>query len=292
MIFKLQPQFKEKVWGGNKIHLNYDYDCSEHTGEAWGISAHKNGSSIIKNGPFKGQSLRELYQNKKALFGDYPSNEFPILIKVIDAMDDLSIQVHPGDDYARKYENSLGKTECWYILETEKNTDIIIGHKAKSKSEFEKYIQNNDFESILNKFPIKKEENFNIYAGTIHAICKGTLLLEIQQSSDVTYRLYDYNRLSNGHLRELHMDKAMDVINFPDKALSNEKPTNLFDYLILKNKGESDHQAHLYGDYIFIIEGQGQINQMPINKGEFLIVTSREEYQLLGTFKYARIHIQ
>jgi mannose-6-phosphate isomerase class I len=291
MIIKLQPEFKEKVWGGNKIHTKFGYNTSDNTGEAWGISGHKNGSSTIIDGPYKGKTLRELYQSHKELFGHYQSDEFPILVKIIDATDDLSIQVHPDDAYAKAYENSLGKTECWYILETEENTQIIIGHKAKSKDDFLKHMNNNDFESILNKFPIYPEDTFNIYAGTIHAICKGTLLLEIQQSSDVTYRLYDYNRLSNGVLRDLHIDKAMDVIPFPDRPLSKEKPKDLFDYQIQENKLNTPHRAHIYGDYLFIIDGQGKIDQTPFTKGEFLMISSEENYHLTGDFKYAKVQI-
>ena len=233
MILKLKPLFYDKVWGGSKLKNDLGYDCSSKTGEAWGISAHKNGSSIITNDKYKGKTLRELYYTKKELFGNYPSEEFPILIKVIDANNDLSIQVHPDDQYAKKYENSFGKTECWYILDTEKNTDIIIGHKAKDIEELKSYINNNDFESVLNKFQIQKGDQFNIYSGTIHAICKGTLLLEIQQSSDITYRIYDYKRLDNGKLRELHIDKALDVIKFPDNILKSYKLTNLFDFSII-----------------------------------------------------------
>lgn len=291
MIFKLQPVFKEKVWGGHKIHTHYQYDCSNQTGEAWGISGHKHGSSIIKNGPFSGKTIRELYTDQPSLFGHYKGDEFPILVKVIDACDDLSIQVHPGDLYARKHENSLGKTECWHILDVEEDTDIIIGHQAKDKSEFIEYIQNNQLEKILNRFKIKKGDEFNIYAGTIHAICKGTLLLEIQQSSDVTYRLYDYNRLSNGHLRELHMDQALDVIKFPDKHLNPNKPTKLFDYHILNNHQSSNHQAHLYGDYLFILDGEATMNDIKVNKGDFLMVTSKDKYTINGQLKYAKIEI-
>lgn len=292
MIFKLQPIFKEKVWGGNKIHSIYQYNCSDQTGEAWGISGHKHGASIIINGPYAGKSIRDLYHEERSLFGNYQGDEFPILVKIIDACDDLSIQVHPGDIYAKKYENSLGKTECWHILDVEKNTDIIIGHKAKDKSEFIKYMASNHLEDILNRFKINQGDEFNIYAGTIHAICKGTLLLEIQQSSDVTYRLYDYNRLSNGALRELHINKALDVIKFPDNVLNPSKPTKLFDYHILNHHQSTNNQAHLYGDYLFILDGAGSINDISINKGDFLMVSSKDPYTLSGQIKYAKIEIK
>lgn len=286
MIMKLQPRFFDKVWGGNKIHSNYHYNCSDHTGEAWGISGHKNGSSIVINGPFINKTLRELYVSRKELFGYYPSDEFPILIKVIDATDDLSIQVHPGDEYARIHEQSLGKTECWTILDTDPNTSIIIGHHAKSLDEIKESIRNNTLETLLNKFPIKKGDQFNIYSGTVHAICKGTLLLEIQQSSDITYRLYDYNRLSNGTLRELHIDKALDVIKVPDNVLSPNKPKHLFDFNILQNIEIQTKTANQYGDYLFILQGTGQFNDIDVSKGDFLFIPANEQYQVKGNLEY------
>jgi mannose-6-phosphate isomerase class I len=291
MILKLKPLFYDKVWGGNKLKSDYKYNCSDKTGEAWGISGHKSGSSTIENGAYAGKTLRELYSSNRELFGNYPTKEFPILIKVIDAADDLSIQVHPNDSYAREVENSLGKTECWYILDADKDTDIIIGHKARTIQEFKEFVAKNDFESVLNIFPIKKGDQFNIYSGTIHAIRKGTVLLEIQQSSDVTYRLYDYNRLSNGSLRELHLDKALDVIKCPDKSLAKEKPKHLFNYHILDNQGISENLSHKYGDYIFILEGKGKMNDTEITKGDFLVVTANSDYLLEGKFKYFKSNI-
>jgi len=285
MILKLKPQFFKKVWGGNKLKNVYNYDCSDKTGEAWGISGHKNGSSTILNGIYKGKTLRELYNSNRELFGNYKTDEFPILIKIIDAMDDLSIQVHPGDDYARKYEDSLGKTECWYILDADKDTNIIIGHKTKTIDEFKKFVADNDFESVLNKFPINKEDTFYIYSGTIHAICKGTLLLEIQQSSDVTYRLYDYNRLSEGKLRDLHLDKALDVIKFPDNELATEKPIDLFDFYTELNESNTNKIADIYGDYIFILEGLGTFNDLKVSKGDFIFVTTKSQYLVKGNLK-------
>ncbi|MBI9009930.1 MAG: class I mannose-6-phosphate isomerase [Tenericutes bacterium] len=291
MILKLKPLFYEKVWGGHKLKDNFNYPCTNKTGEAWGISGHKSGSSVIENTKFKGKTLRELYASNRELFGNYQGDEFPILIKVIDAMDDLSIQVHPNDDYAKKVENSLGKTECWYILDCEKDSDIIVGHKANTIKEFKEYVDNNDFESVLNIFPIKKGDEFNIYSGTIHAIGKGTVLLEIQQSSDVTYRLYDYNRLADGKLRELHLDKALDVIKCPDKEKALNKPTDLFDYQILDNTVTTTHKSHQYGNYIFILEGSGTFNDVTVTKGDFLIVTANEAFTIEGNMSYFKAQI-
>jgi mannose-6-phosphate isomerase class I len=286
MIFKLEPLFFDKVWGGNKIRNNYHYNCSDHTGEAWGISAHKNGSSVIVNGVYKGKTLRELYASNKELFGYYKNDEFPILIKIIDATDDLSIQVHPTDEYARIYENSSGKTECWYILDAEKDASIVIGHHAKTLDEIKKSIQGNTIESLLNKFPIKKGDQFNIYSGTIHAICKGTLLLEIQQSSDITYRLYDYNRLSNGKLRKLHIEKALDVIKIPDNKLSQIQPKDLFDYRIVQSTNKTIKTSNSYGDYIFILNGKGSFNNLDVKKGDFIFASANTEYNITGDIEY------
>lgn len=288
MILKLKPVCLDKVWGGSKLKDIYSYDCSNKTGEAWGISAHQQVSSTIISEPYQGMTLRQLYLQERQLFGHYPKPEFPILIKVIDAMDDLSIQVHPDDDYAKEHENAYGKTECWYILDADPNTDIIIGHKAKDRASFIKAMETQQLETILNKFPVKKGDLFNIYAGTVHAICKGTLLLEIQQSSDVTYRLYDYNRLDKGKLRDLHIDQALDVIRFPDNALAKHKPTHLFDFEIVEPMQSTTRQADIYGDYIFILEGEGFFDDVKVNKGDFIFATSKTQYEVKGHIKFFR----
>lgn len=292
MIFKLKPVFFTKVWGGNKLKETYGYDCPNNTGEAWGVSGHANGSSYILNGELKGMSLRQLYRFDKSYFGNYHTKEFPILIKAINANQDLSVQVHPNDEYARIHENSLGKTECWYILDADKDTEIVIGHKAKDKEEIKEHLANNTLEKLLNRFPIKKHDLYCIYSGTIHAICSGTTLLEIQQSSDITYRLYDYNRLSNGKLRELHIEKALDVITIPGDNLTNKIPNKLFDFKVFENKDSKDHKADIYGDYIFITEGSGSFGGIEVKKGDFIFATSETLYKITGNLSYVLTNIK
>lgn len=292
MIIKLQPAFVDKLWGGNKLHQDYGYDCSDSTGEAWGISTHMHGLAIIKNGPYKGTSFKELFETHRELFGNYPGKEFPILIKLIHAEDDLSIQVHPDDAYARKYENSFGKTECWYILDAEKNTEIIIGHNMNSKQEFIEEMEQNNWDRILHRFPIHKDDSFCVRSGTIHAICKGTLLLEIQQSSDVTYRLYDYDRKYKGKHRELHIDKALDVISFPSNPVTSKQPTHLFDFTVDTLEGSKHVTSDQYGDYIFIMDGIGSVNSLPLKKGDFVFISANEPYDISGTMKYFTAHIK
>lgn len=288
MILKLKPIFFEKVWGGSGLRDIFGYDTSNNTGECWGISAHHNGSSIVDNGIYKGRSLKYLFDNHRNLFGDYEGSQFPILVKLIDAKEDLSIQVHPSDSYALKNENSLGKTECWYILHVEKDTKITIGHSANSKEELIEYMQNNEYKKFLNNYDLNKGDFFYLNPGTIHAICAGTLLLEVQQSSDITYRLYDYDRLYNGSKRELHTKKALDVITIPDNVLDIKKHNTYFSFELLSNDSETSYISHCHGDYIVILEGKGFFNDVKVSKGDFLMISSAFNYSVTGTIKYQR----
>lgn len=290
MIIKFQPVLVQKeVWGGNKIKDVYGYMCApDRCGEAWGISAHKTYSSIVHNTKYKGMTLRELFETHKELFGNYEGEEFPILVKIIDAKDNLSIQVHPNDQYAAKY-NSFGKEECWYVLDTDNYTEIIIGHNAKTKEELHKAIDEGKIEDLVNLFPIKKGDYFYIDAGTLHAICKGTTLLEVQQSSDITYRVYDYNRTQDdGSLRDIHKEQAKDTILVPNNIVNRIHRNRYFTYDILDNKTLTSHKAHKYGDYLFIIEGTGIINKTEVFKGDFLMVTSEDDYKVFGNIKYQK----
>ncbi len=280
------------MWGGNKLKQLYGFDSSEHCGEVWGISAYQEHPSTVLDGKFKGLTLKELYTQEKALFGNYPSAEFPLLVKVIDAQTDLSVQVHPSDSYARQNYQAHGKTECWYILETAEDTNIIIGHKAKKKKALIKAVNEKKYESILNKFPIKKGEMYKIPAGTIHAICAGTVLLEVQQPSDLTFRFYDYDRLVDGKPRELHVQEALEVVKVPDKILEKNGTTDYFTFKIIDNQSSQSYFANLFGDYLFIIDGSGSINSEPVNKGDFIFITSNEQYEITGEIKFALIKIK
>ena len=216
----LRPIFKERIWGGTALKDVFNYKIpSENTGECWAISSHPNGQSVADSGDFKDKTLSELWDKHPHLFGGYKSDRFPLLIKILDANDDLSVQVHPNDLYAKQNENGeWGKTECWFILDCNENAEIIIGHNAVSTEQFLTMIQNNQWSKLLKRIKIKPGDFFYIPSGTLHALCKGTIVLEIQQSSDTTYRVYDYDRRDHdGNLRELHLDKAMDVMTIPHR---------------------------------------------------------------------------
>lgn len=194
----LEPIEKKLIWGT----------------EQWVISAHKNGDCNILGDK---HTLSSLWKNHPEYFGRTDSfGVFPLLTKIIDAHDDLSIQVHPDDDYAFKNENgSLGKTECWYILDAKPDATIVIGHNAKSTEEVKSMISNHQWSDFIREIPVKKGDFLFIEPGTVHAIKGGTLILETQQSSDITYRVYDYDRLQNGKLRQLHVKQSIDVITAP-----------------------------------------------------------------------------
>jgi mannose-6-phosphate isomerase len=214
----LKPVFKERIWGGTALATQFGYDIpTDQTGECWAISAHTNGPSVVENGPFAGMSLNELWKKQPELFGNPNEAVFPLLTKILDANADLSVQVHPEDGYAKVHENGdLGKTECWYILDCKEGADMIFGHNAKTKEELIQQINKGKWNELLRRVNIKPGDFFYVPSGTIHALCVGTLVLETQQSSDTTYRVYDYDRRDDeGNLRELHLEKAIDVTTVP-----------------------------------------------------------------------------
>ena len=211
----LKPVFKEIVWGGNNLRDMYGFETElNNIAEAWMLCAREDGDNIIVNGDNAGMSFTEYVKANKEKLGTKGAKygEFPLLIKFIDAKADLSVQVHPDDEYARIHENSYGKTEAWYILDCEEGAELIYGfNKNLTREEFKSSIEDNTFLDYVNKVKVKKGDVFFINAGTLHAIGSGILLAEVQQNCNTTYRVYDYNRMVNGKPRELHVEKAIDV---------------------------------------------------------------------------------
>jgi mannose-6-phosphate isomerase class I len=301
-IIFLEPVFKSMIWGGNKLETEYGYSIpSDNTGECWAISAHKNGDCTIKNGPYQGKHLSWLWDNHRELFGNATGDVYPLLIKIIDAKADLSIQVHPDDIYAKVNENgALGKTECWYILGCDEGGEIVVGHNAKDKEELKQMIADRRWQELIRVQSIREGDFFQIEPGTVHAIKKGTLILETQQSSDITYRLYDYDRLDNGKPRELHIDKSIDVIHCPHvdtKASGNLVTTedcemeelikcNYYSVMKIKLHGEQVlHQEHPFLN-VSVIDGSGEIDGNPIKKGDhFILPAGYGSFILKGTME-------
>ncbi len=216
MITKLIPSCKDYLWGGQRLKTDYNkkYD-GDILAETWELSCHNDGLSIMDTGRYKGSALRDwLNFNPHGLgLNSERFDTFPILTKFIDAKQSLSIQVHPNDEYSRKYENDNGKNEMWYIVEAEPDAFIYYGFsKEVTKEEYKEHIENNTLLDVLNKVNVQAGDCFYIEAGTVHAIGAGCLIAEVQQSSNVTYRVYDFGRVgADGKLRELHVDKAIDV---------------------------------------------------------------------------------
>ena len=215
--FLLKPSGKDYIWGGSRLNDDFGKEIPmEPLAETWECSTHPDGSSIVASGEYKDMTLTKVIKEHPEYLGTHPvtKNELPILIKFIDAKENLSVQVHPDDDYARENENGQhGKTEMWYVLDAAKDSKLIYGLKYDVTAEkLRKSIENGTVEKHLQKIHINKDDVFYIEPGTIHAIGVGALIAEIQENSNITYRLYDYDRIDkNGNRRQLHIDKALEV---------------------------------------------------------------------------------
>jgi mannose-6-phosphate isomerase len=235
-LYPLQfiPIFKERIWGGRKLQLLlHKAIVSDTTGESWEISTVEENISIIANGNLKGKSLLEIINDAPAevlgtevykKFGTH----FPLLFKYLDATADLSIQVHPNDQLAKERHNSFGKTEMWYVVQADEDAKIIVGFKHNSSTEeYLEHLEDNTLTNILNDIKVNEGDVFFLETGTVHALGAGLLIAEIQQTSDITYRLYDFDRLdANGHKRELHVDQAVDAINYNTTSSFKAYPKN------------------------------------------------------------------
>ncbi len=291
-MYKVKPVFSEKIWGGSKLRdLGYDIP-SDKTGEAWIISAYEGNSSMLDNG----QSLREFYSNNRHEFNNFPTDEFPLLAKILDANDNLSIQVHPNDENAQKLENyPFGKTECWYVLDAKEDTQIQVGLNVSSKEEARELIDNSEWTKLLKLQNINRGDLFDIKAGTVHAILKDTVIYELQQSSDITYRIYDFDRLDDkGNGRELHIDKSLDVIDykvntekviarniFEDpsitiQAMINNDIYNLEKWNLRGKKTLTFEPDQKHFLLLTVIEGSVVVNDKQLKQYESGIVTSSE----------------
>ena len=241
---KFNPILKERLWGGSKLGDIFGKPIeNDITGESWEISTVKGDISVVSNGNLAGSSLQDLIdENSEALLGksvvERFGKEFPILIKFIDAKQDLSIQLHPNDRLAKERHNSFGKTEMWYIMDADTDADLIVGfNKDVTKEEYQNSIENDTLLDLLNYEKVKEGDTFFINTGKIHAIGAGVVLAEIQQTSDVTYRVFDFNRKDKeGNLRELHTDLALDAMDYQKKddfkvaySTKNDSVNNMVD---------------------------------------------------------------
>ena len=297
-LLKFDPILKEKIWGGQKLKQLFNKNSpSSQTGESWEISDVEGNDSIISNGRYKGKSIKWLLEEFGSRFiGEKVferfGTKFPLLIKFIDAAEALSVQLHPNDKIAKEKHNSFGKTEMWYILQADQDAEVIMGFKNKiTKAEYQELVVTNKLVNALNREKVKKGDAFIINPGFVHAIGAGVLLAEIQQTSDITYRIYDWDRVTDfGEKRELHTDLALDAIDLSHKndfRIKYEERKNqsseLFynqyfktniielDYEITRDYSDLDSFVILMG-----VEGKSIVktdgNQEVLNQGETMLV--------------------
>lgn len=297
---KFDPILKDKIWGGHKLQSVFGKEPNDlpNIGESWELSGYKTDPSVVANGKLAGKTLPELINTYKAellggkVYEKYGS-EFPLLFKLIDANDDLSIQVHPNDEFAGKRHNSFGKTEMWYVLNASKDACLVIGfNEDTEKDKYVASVENGTVENLLQKVSVQAGDVFFIPAGLVHAIGKGVVVAEIQQSSDVTYRIYDYKRKDDkGNERELHTEQAVDVIDYSAskspktayKIVENETvplvecayfTTNIleFDQKIEKDYSKIDSfVAYMCLEGGFELQTE-QNSAVPLQKGETVMV--------------------
>lgn len=296
---KFKTIFKDKIWGGQKIktYLHKDFGSLPNCGETWEISGVKSDVSVVESGELAGESLAELLENYKGeLVGEkvyaHFGNIFPLLIKFIDANEDLSIQVHPNDELAKKRHNSFGKTEMWYVIEADPGSTLIAGfNKELTEQEYLEKFNSGHLTDILNKEDVKAGDVFFLPAGRVHTIGKGLLIAEIQQTSDITYRIYDFDRLDDkGNKRELHTEEALAAIDYkhyPEYKTSYQPKkdetvklvscpyftTNLLDFTTDTSKDYSKLDSfviHVCVEGAYTIEWNGQ--SFPVKMGECILL--------------------
>lgn len=293
LIF-LEPVFHEKIWGGRELADEWGYEIPDGAiGECWAISAHPNGDCRVRGGAFAGKTLSQVWEQDREVFGVVPdgrggeAKEFPLLVKILDAKDDLSVQVHPDDEYAAAHENgSLGKKECWYVLGCKEGGTIIVGQRARDAAEFQQMVDEGRWGELLNEAPIHKGDFFQIDPGTIHAIKGGTVILETQQSSDVTYRVYDYDRKqADGTCRPLHIRQSIECVDFGAAPIESGEVTtptiggiqHLADtdrYLVdhVTVDGEKVFSAIPTFRCVSVIAGAGIVGGEAVKKGDHFII--------------------
>lgn len=303
---KLIPYVSETIWGGRKLIEEYHVETQKsNAAEGWMLSCHESGSSSVANGDFAGKSLPEVVKEFPELCGKNAEafSDFPILIKFIDARDDLSVQVHPTKEYCELTGKGQSKTECWYVIDCDEDASLLLGFKDKiSPEQFKDAIANNTLTDYVERVKVKKGDFFFIESGTLHAICKGILLAEVQESSNTTYRLYDYNRLGNdGKPRELHVEDGAAVTklekytqpDFSNGALNSEGRKLLADCPLFKvwkldvDGEKSDAAGADSFVSLLVMDGEGELEacgeKLALTKGDSIFIPANAgEYTLSG----------
>lgn len=318
---KFKKHLVKKIWGGNlfETSLSITLPSDDLYGESWEVSSHKNGMSFVENGDFENRSLQELlstYKEElvgKSIYEKY-NNNFPLLIKYLDINDKLSVQVHPSDEYALRVEGEFGKSETWYIIEASDDAELIIGTKPGiNKDNFLQKFENKEFQSLFNVVKVKKGDFINVAPGTVHATLNGSILIcETQQNSDTTYRIYDFDRLVDGALRPLHLEKAVEVIDFHQApqitSLETRKKIELKDCIkeeLIRGEYFNIDRLLINGEYsdeincnfktYSILDGTGNIifnnTEYSAKKGDTYFIPALLEVKLVGNIEILKSYL-
>lgn len=304
----------QRLWGGHQLKQQFGVERAEPIGEYWLISGHPTATSVVDNGELRGKTLIELTKEYPTEFlGDSPQPRFPLLIKILEAEQDLSVQVHPDDAYANAHENDFGKTEAWYVLDCKPDGKVNYGHRFANRDEYMQAVREKKVEFYLEYLPIHKEDVVFVPARTLHALLAGTMVLEVQQTSDVTYRVYDWDRVDeNGRGRDLHVDKARDVLDYAGSRHLTKSPVKE----VLVDEGPAVLERLLVCAYFtldrlslcetalgvtsgragnpdawMILEGEGELkfgqdNRLPLHAGDAVLVpASLRGYELSSKTK-------
>lgn len=267
---KFQPLYKERIWGGTRLRSLFGKNLTgDQIGESWELSGHEQGLSIVANGSFAGKTINEVIALAgTALLGEkyQGKNEFPLLIKLLDAQDNLSIQVHPTDEFAAQFEEGTGKSEAWYVVHADPGAKIVYGLQAGvTKAMLSQAIVRQELPDLLREVPVAVGDMIYVPAGTIHALCSGVVVYEVQQTSDLTYRLYDYNRRdAQGKPRQMHIQKGLDAVVFPqpvDDHFCREKLSSPY-FSLQKLRVHRSLPIEPQGSFIIycVIAGTGHID--------------------------------
>ena len=286
-LLKFEPVLMERIWGGSRLKTEWGYESSLDTGlgECWVVSCNEIADSLVTEGSFKGRRLSQLWKEEAQIFGEERGKDFPLLVKILDAKEKLSLQVHPDDAYAAEHEHCRGKWECWYILDCPENAEILVGNRAKDREDLKRMVDEKRWDELINHVPVKKGDFIRLDPGTLHALTAGVMLLEVQENSDVTYRVYDYDRLQNGKPRQLHIKESLDVIRVPDRITTAElihtdgrtnelqllaETSRVKIWTILVSGRATIPVPHW--QIASILEGEGSMNGTPVKRGEHLII--------------------
>jgi Phosphomannose isomerase len=297
LFFKPIP--KIAIWGKDIVKKYFNYDeFPDNVGQAWVFSAQKGEATICINGEHKGKDLYTLWKNNQEIFGN-KEGEFPVIISLVAPNDDLSIQVHPDEQAAKKIGYPMGKNEAWYFIEAPVLSSIIYGHHAKDKAELQAYIQDEKWLELIKHLPVKKDDFVYLPAGLLHALKKGNIVYEVQQSTDITYRFFDYHRKDDkGNERDLHLEQAIDCLSYDSELMKNkitpqiEKSENLCKVTYINNDSFTVTKLEINGGSRYIdvenyqlatvISGNGKVDVADVIVGSNFLIPINTEVKFTG----------